>query len=264
MKEIRRKFSGGKTVGSWVINTSDTEIAEVIAAKLTHKQKFNRLSSLSGTIQYKKKRYKYCTVVKNCRQCDKTLSVYDFDEGTRICRHCNSRETRVCRKCNIEKPNSEFKLRGKYFDRTCLKCSNKGSRKILRDDIEAWCGHIVNVKKNLCKRESLPFDLDKKWYISKVKAGKCEATGIPFVIDTERRGYHIHGPTIDRINAGGGYTKDNCRVTISHFNIARGDKTDWEMFQMCFGFVFNSNPELLEKAMRETGIIRSKARRKSD
>lgn len=71
-----------------------------------------------------------------------------------------------------------------------------------------------------CKREGFEFDLDDAWYIERLKAGVCELTGLPFDLSATLGPY---SPSIDRIIAGTGYTKRNCRVVLHCLNFAMGN-----------------------------------------
>lgn len=54
-----------------------------------------------------------------------------------------------------------------------------------------------------------------EWIIGKLKAGKCEMTGLPFDLNGGP-----YGPSIDRIDSKKGYTEDNCRVIVWWLNRA--------------------------------------------
>ena len=91
---------------------------------------------------------------------------------------------------------------------------------------------MVNGARRRALEKGLDFDLDLEWLKEKIEAGKCEATGLAFDL-TPSKAYwkNPYGPSLDRIEAGGGYTKDNTRVVVAIFNMSVnewGEETFWE------------------------------------
>lgn len=71
--------------------------------------------------------------------------------------------------------------------------------------------------KKRAKAKGLEFDLDREWLRSGLSSG-CALSGLPF--DFTAGGLQSHGPSVDRIQAGGGYTKRNCRIVLACINLA--------------------------------------------
>jgi hypothetical protein len=76
---------------------------------------------------------------------------------------------------------------------------------------------VKNIEKK-CRKERLAFDLDADWLASRLTKGRCELTGLPFTMTTVSA--EAYSPSVDRIRAGQGYTKDNCRVVLYALNMA--------------------------------------------
>lgn len=74
-----------------------------------------------------------------------------------------------------------------------------------------------------CRSSGLEFDLDVEWLAQKLATGRCELTGLPFNLSIAGRRSNPYTPTVDRIRAGGAYTKANCRVVLKAVNIALFD-----------------------------------------
>lgn len=76
------------------------------------------------------------------------------------------------------------------------------------------------------RRAKRPYGLSTEWIAQRIRAGKCELTGVPFVL--ERNSPYM--PSIDRIDSSKCYTPDNCRVILLILNLA---KRDWpeDVFQ---------------------------------
>ena len=73
-------------------------------------------------------------------------------------------------------------------------------------------------KRDECKARGIEFDLDIDWFFKKLLNG-CELTGIPFETDIKK--INMKTASVDRINPGGGYTKDNCRMILFGLNAMR-------------------------------------------
>ena len=75
---------------------------------------------------------------------------------------------------------------------------------------------------NRAKEQGVACDLDRDW-IKKKLAGRCELTGLPFMQDADKpdqvRYQSPFSPSLDRIVAGGSYTKDNCRMVLWAVNL---------------------------------------------
>lgn len=93
--------------------------------------------------------------------------------------------------------------------------------------------------KSGAKQTGLPMDLDREWFQTRLDAGVCELSGLPFDLtgyaSVGGRGPNI--PSVDRINPSGGYTKDNCRMILWWLNRAMinlGDEYCLNVFRQIF------------------------------
>lgn len=72
------------------------------------------------------------------------------------------------------------------------------------------------------KKRNIAFSLTIEWASEKIKNGVCEVTSLPFNFDragkTTRRNPFF--PSIDQIEAGKGYTPENCRMVLIAVNLA--------------------------------------------
>lgn len=84
---------------------------------------------------------------------------------------------------------------------------------------------LLRLAEYRAKKFGREIDLDVEFIEEKLRGGVCEATGIPFDFGKnmafKRRS--PFAPSIDRIDAQGGYTKDNVRVVVFIHNAACGD-----------------------------------------
>jgi hypothetical protein len=147
--------------------------------------------------------------------------------------------TKHCARCHQVKDRSEFSPCPGRVDRLhdwCKRCrsADESQRRKAPHIIERYRRQYENdmrfrAQKLLCsigkkcRRERLAFDLDVDWLERRLAAGRCELTGIPFNMSVAGRRRNAFTPSIDRIVAGGGYTKSNCRVVIYALNAAMND-----------------------------------------
>lgn len=77
------------------------------------------------------------------------------------------------------------------------------------------------------KASGIPVTITREWIEEKLKAGNCEATGVPF--DLSPTGYgnkNPWAPSLDQITPGAGYTPENVQVVCWIFNVA---KQQWDI-----------------------------------
>lgn len=68
------------------------------------------------------------------------------------------------------------------------------------------------------------FSIDLEWIMAKLETGKCDLTGIPFVMDTRRHEHrNPYSPSLDRRDNSRGYTKENCRIILWALNMGFAD-----------------------------------------
>lgn len=67
------------------------------------------------------------------------------------------------------------------------------------------------------KQQRVECDLDREWFKTRLDAGVCEMSGLPFDMKTKRG---PNSPSVDRKIAGGPYTKENCRMILWSINRA--------------------------------------------
>ncbi len=164
---------------------------------------------------------------------------------------------KACTNCGLWKELGEFNRHSKAPDglqwecKTCTREYNREWGKANRDKTqitqnrwrkanqERYKGYLrkyhkdnptsrlISNAKARAKEKGLAFDLNlyKSEIQSRVAMGLCETTGLPFNFDA--RGHMSwDSPSLDQIEAGGGYPYPNVRVVLWADNSARGDWGD--------------------------------------
>ena len=74
-----------------------------------------------------------------------------------------------------------------------------------------------NNARQRAKVKDIEFSLPMEWVETRLQIGICETTGLPFDYSFNR----LWSPSIDKINPHGGYTPDNCQMTLFIYNSAK-------------------------------------------
>src|SRR6185437_9285623 len=80
----------------------------------------------------------------------------------------------------------------------------------------------VDRARKVAAKSGVSFDLTADWAAALVleQRFRCAVTGVRFFDDHQTASRsHPFAPSIDRIKAGGGYTKDNCRIVCHAANV---------------------------------------------
>jgi hypothetical protein len=94
---------------------------------------------------------------------------------------------------------------------------------------------LLNKCRQRAREKKFSFGLTKEWVAEKIKTGRCEVSGIPFVLNGGNK--HKYAPSLDRADSSKGYTVDNVRVVVWMFNQAKSTYSDDEMFVFCTLYV---------------------------
>jgi len=90
-------------------------------------------------------------------------------------------------------------------------------------------GRAYNLRrgaKTRARKYNIDFALTHNFIYQKMLKGKCEVTGIPFIlINEETYGKHNtitpYAPTLDRIDPKKGYVRENVQMVIGMYNTAK-------------------------------------------
>lgn len=88
-------------------------------------------------------------------------------------------------------------------------------------DLDFRITQVVRTARSRAKKKGLPFDLDTDDIIRRVRAGTCEATGVPFCLDDVGSQRNPFTPSLDRVDSRLGYTPDNVQVVCLGWNLMK-------------------------------------------
>ncbi len=100
--------------------------------------------------------------------------------------------------------------------------------KVYRTTLKGRAVHVFGRARVRARKFNLDFKIELEWVIKVLKKGKCQMTGLKFTFDPPKKGFQFnpYSPSIDRHDPKKGYYKDNCRLVITAYNLA---KNQWNM-----------------------------------
>ena len=114
---------------------------------------------------------------------------------------------------------------GKGKAGTCNSCSKLAWEK--NNSLKVRCQRLYGSAQKRAKFNNWPQpDFTSEWIEEKVLNGFCEATGIPFDLETKRTEIHAANPwvpSLDRIDSSRPYLKDNVQVVVYMYNVCKGE-----------------------------------------
>lgn len=178
-----------------------------------------------------KDKYDSLGLQKSCKPCQKTRNK-DYA--------ANHRE--YFRSKNKEHYNpDENKTRYHKYQKSYLDRRNKE-----RLDEKTRLFESFKAAKSRANSKGLDFSIDFEWlweqYVS--QNGKCLLTGIQFKLERNKFAERFSFPfsvSIDRIDSGQGYTKQNTRLVCTIVNLALNRFGDEAFKQMCESFIVMQN-----------------------
>lgn len=89
--------------------------------------------------------------------------------------------------------------------------------------------YLTSDARKRARLKGLEFSISPSWVAERLKAGRCEATGLQFDLrPTTGNGRFMNpfAPSLDRKDSARGYTPDNVQVVCTIHNLSRGPFSD--------------------------------------
>ena len=113
--------------------------------------------------------------------------------------------------------------KGGRSHKICRNCINRHRRE-KNSSLENKVANLVSVHRYQCKKKDLPFDLDKKWLLEKIKnTTKCECCGKPIYININ--GNSDKKWQLDKVEPSKGYIKSNIAIICRRCNRIKSSAT---------------------------------------
>lgn len=154
--------------------------------------------------------------------------------------YSQDRTQKRCQTCREYKPLASFrvkkKITGPYLSWYCKPCEKDHVDHYRRFTKAGAAAEITRRLKYRSRESGLPYDLTKQWIVEQLERQewKCALTGLPLhwqrVKGERGRGYQWDSVSVDRIDAGGPYTKQNVRFVLNIVNLFRNDGGDARMY----------------------------------
>lgn len=185
-----------------------------------------------------------CKFSSHCKNCLKEK------EKSRVrIKSYNDEGLLYCHTCKTYKPESEFNKGGDYkcrnnYSREC-KCCESLRKQIQRanlqkDNPDAYFKKLVYGCRTRSRKFGVKCTLTQKDLLDLYEAQgkKCYFSGLTMTTIL-RSGKNICNASIDRIQPGGDYTKENIRLVCSQINAMRSNLSDTEFINLCKHVVNN-------------------------
>ena len=152
--------------------------------------------------------------------------------------------TKTCQRCKEEfvpeKVNSSRQLccsKKCYFSFRYYR--NKERHRL---DYKRRCSVLAASAKDRAKNKGREFTISADFvvYLWDSQEGRCPISGDKFELDAIAGLPHPQGPSLDRIDASGGYTPDNVRLVTCHVNTALLNFGEDELVRLAYKIVKRS------------------------
>jgi hypothetical protein len=138
----------------------------------------------------------------------------------------------ICKYCSIEKSLPEFRTKRvkskDYLAKQCRTCESKVATDKTTNDLNRYLSRLLSHK----RRKLFEISKEELRELYDSQKGLCAITKVPMT--------NIHGQgkvytniSMDRIQAGGPYTKDNVRLVCNVVNLMRLQNTDEQFKWWC-------------------------------
>lgn len=189
-----------------------------------------------------------------CSRCKERKAASEFSFSA----HRANKHKDQCRQCSLD---YERELQARDRERFSEMRRKQDRARTERNQPEYWSRKLLSNARQRARKGDLPFELDREWIEVKLRRNRCEVTGLPFTfIAGQGKGANrenAFGPSIDKIDPEGGYTRDNCRVVVNIYNTARGSAEDEALTRLCRAVLSREQHDVDEVAVVDKHTARA-------
>lgn len=168
--------------------------------------------------------YSKCSKAKSglqhtCKACDRAYRVENSArESARAKIYCEKNKERIAARRRAFEARNKEELALRY----------RAYREKSKETPEYWARRTVCGARNRAKRNGQSFSLTVEWALEQIESCKwiCPALGTQMLLAS---GHRDDSPSIDRIDPGGGYVQENCRIISWRANRLKGDGSPSEL-----------------------------------
>jgi hypothetical protein len=148
--------------------------------------------------------------VKTCSRCKQAVELV--------------RHRTICHTCNLARKRA---VAEKKQNTDAGAAYNRETTAAYRRTPLGRAGLLIFFASKRAKEANRPFNLTRESIASRIAAGKCEVTGLPFDLSPGPDKHHANpwAPSLDRRDSTGGYTEDNVQVVCAAYNYAKSEWT---------------------------------------
>lgn len=205
-------------------------------------------------------------MIKQCKTCNVDLVPKEnWSEGqiksrSRLCRSCNAAKGRafyaknkdhVIATAKARRQSDLERVRGYWIsyrkaNGPALRTHEADRRDRVLATIGGRARRIFSRSRCQARVAKVGHDLTLEWIETRLRAGRCEVTGLPFVFAPSRGDgsprVHPFSPSLDRIKQGGDYSAANTRMVVFIYNVARSDFADDDLLTLARALAGDPSP----------------------
>lgn len=241
LKELGRSFNS--KLGMDVFKKIDNQIYKLCTKCLKYKPMTFEYFPYRNNVK--------CGFDSHCKECEK------IKEKTRIrVKPFNENGELYCLRCKTYKPISEFYENAsntknrKYYSNNCKQCESERHKiyreNYINDDSDLFFNTLATACRGRAyKSNKFECSITKEDLLElyEKQNHKCALSGIKMTT-IKKQGRNPNNASVDRINAGQDYSKDNIRLVCSHVNMMRSNLSDKELIEYCKAILKYNNEDL--------------------
>ena len=167
------------------------------------------------------RRYKVILIAdyKLCSDCEQWLHLDNFHKN----RAQRDGFSNGCKSCMSERKKQQYRSK----PQTAIEYG-----KTYRSSLIGASNSLLYSARVRAKKRNIECSLSREWIKSKLQAGICERSGIPFNMNANE-GKKPFAPSLDKVDNNEGYNFANTAVVCDAYNRGKGPYPDIDFIAMC-------------------------------